>query len=300
MRLGTGKLKVKGTLTLPRGGDKVPCVTMLAGSGPMDRDSSVDACKPFKDLALGLAGRGIATLRFDKVTHTHGSRIRNSKTFTLSDEYLEHALDAVRQCLAHHRIRADGIFILGHSLGGYVASLEPKIAACILMATPVVPMYRSALRQLRHFAAMDDKDDEPAPQTSQIAELEQQCEVADSPELSKSTPRSKLPLGIGPAYWLEKRDFAPLRIACQLDRPILVMQGGRDYQVTVDDDYASWRAALKDTPGVTLKLYESLNHLFISGDEPSTPLDYDLPGNMDEQFIEDISQWVSNAVAGKS
>jgi hypothetical protein len=70
---------------------------MLSGSGPCDQDSRVGCAKPFKDLALGLATLGVATLRFDNITYTHGAKFRNSAIFTLEDEYMGHARDAIRQ-----------------------------------------------------------------------------------------------------------------------------------------------------------------------------------------------------------
>jgi uncharacterized protein len=69
MRLGKGWYKVGGTLSIPNAVGRHPCIVMIGGSGPCDRDSTVGATKPFKDLAWGLASRGIGVLRFDKVTY---------------------------------------------------------------------------------------------------------------------------------------------------------------------------------------------------------------------------------------
>lgn len=260
----------------------------------MDRDSTVDACKPFQDLALGLAGRGVATLRFDKVTHVHGAKVRKMKAFTLTDEYLDHALDAVRQTVAHEKVHPDCVFVLGHSLGGYVApklvQMEPRIAGCLLMATPSVPVHRSALKQLRHFAAMDKEPTETAKQ--QITELEKQCELADSEAQDTSTAAAKLPLGLSPAYLLDVRNFRPIETAAGLTRPVLVLQGGRDYQVTAHEDFEDWRTGLKSKSNASLRLYSKLDHLFIPGEGPSTALDYGTPGHVDEQVVREISRWI--------
>ena len=299
VEVGPPTLRVKGTLTLPDGAERCPCVVLLAGSGPMDRDSTVDACKPFKDLALGLAGQGVATLRFDKVTHTHGAKVRKNKAFTPTDEYLDHALDAVRQALAHEKIRAGCVVVLGHSLGGYVApklvEMETRIAGCVLMATPSVPIHHSALKQLRHFAAMDEEPTETA--REQIAELEKQCELADSEALNTSTAAAQLPLGLGPAYLLDLRNFRPIETAGSLTVPVLVLQGGRDYQVTAHEDFEDWRTGLRNKPDATLRVDEKLDHLFIAGEGPSTALDYNTPGHVDEQVVREISQWIFGHLA---
>lgn len=56
-----------GTLTLPVGKKKAPVEILVHGSGPQDRDETVGPNKPFRDLAWGLAERGIATVRYVNV-----------------------------------------------------------------------------------------------------------------------------------------------------------------------------------------------------------------------------------------
>jgi fermentation-respiration switch protein FrsA (DUF1100 family) len=121
--------------------------------------------------------------------------------------------------------------------------------------------------------------------------LQRQAEVADNPELSLSTPADKLPFGIGPSYWLDIRTFDPIGTAKRLEKPMLVLQGSRDYQVTMDD-YSMWFSSLKDKSNADFHVYEKLNHLFISGEGPSTPLEYATPGNVDESVIRDLSAWI--------
>ena len=52
--------------------------------------------------------------------------------------------------------------------------------------------------------------------------------------------------------------------------PMLILQGERDYQVTMADLHG-WRDALSDRTDVTIKSYPALNHLFIAGEGKSTP-----------------------------
>src|SRR6185312_15185954 len=56
--VGSGEWALPGTLTLPVGSGPFPAVVLVHGSGPNDRDETVDSNKPFRDLALGLASRG--------------------------------------------------------------------------------------------------------------------------------------------------------------------------------------------------------------------------------------------------
>ena len=54
------------TVTLPKGAGPFPAVVLVQGSGPHDRDETIGPHEPFRDLAWGLASRGIAVLRYDK------------------------------------------------------------------------------------------------------------------------------------------------------------------------------------------------------------------------------------------
>jgi hypothetical protein len=70
----------------------------------------------------------------------------------------------------------------------------------------------------------------------------------DSPHLSVATPAAELPFGYSGAYWLDLRGYDPVATAAALDKPMLILQGGRDYRVTVKDDLSGWQAALAQAP----------------------------------------------------
>ena len=294
LRLGTGTYKVGGTLSMPKTAGPHPGVVLLSGSGPCDRDSTCEAAKSFKDLAWGLASRGVAVLRFDKVSHTYGATFRSNSSVTLTDEYLDHALDAIRQLQQQPDVGRNCIFIVAHSLGAWVAprvaGIEPSVAGLVIMAGPAQAMYWSALRQMRYLASLEDGS--KAALEPKFEEMQRAAELADSPDLSRSTPVDKLPFGIGAPYWLDARTFDPIGTAKHLQMPIMLLQGGRDYQVTLEDDYSKWLVGLKDHKNAHFRIYEKLNHLFISGQGPSTPLEYDTPGNVEEDVICDLSDWI--------
>jgi hypothetical protein len=73
----------------------VPAVVLLAGSGSLDRDETIGRNKPLKDIAWGLASRGIAVVRFDKVTYTHATELATAQDITLDSEYLPQAIAAI-------------------------------------------------------------------------------------------------------------------------------------------------------------------------------------------------------------
>ncbi len=73
---------------------------------------------------------------------------------------------------------------------------------------------------------------------------------------------------------------------------MLILQGGRDYQVTVEDDLSRWKAGLGHRPDVTIRVYDADNHLFFSGIGPSTPAEYDLAQHVDPAVVTDIARWL--------
>jgi dienelactone hydrolase len=292
--LGTDALAVDGTVTVPRRAGSLPAVVLLAGSGSLDRDETISRNKPFKDVAWGLATQGVAVLRFDKVTYAHAGELRHADQFTLSDEYVPHALAAVECLRTHPAIDEGRIFLLGHSLGGTVApriaAAEPSIAGLILMAGGAQPLHWVLVRQFSYLASL--RPENQAASGPLIETLTEQARRIDGPDLSPSTPAEELPLGAPASYWLDLREYDPAGLAGTLGKPMLILQGGRDYQVTVADDLVLWRAALSDRANVTIRVYPDLNHLFAPGTGPSSPAEYEPAQHVDAMVIADIASWL--------
>jgi uncharacterized protein len=294
LTLGSGALAVDGTISVPRRPETVPAVVLLAGSGSLDRDETLGRNKPLKDVAWGLATRGVAVLRFDKVTYTHARELKDAEQFTLNDEYLSDALAAVAHLRAQPAIDHARIFLLGHSLGGTVAprvvAAEPSLAGMVLMAGGAQPLHWTLVRQISHLASLRPENE--APSRPVIEALAAKARRIDGPDLSPSTPAGELPLGAPASYWLDLRDYDAPALAATLGKPMLILQGGRDYQVTVADDLARWQAALADRPEVKIRVYPELNHLFAPGTEPSGPAEYLPAQHVDEAVIADIASWL--------
>jgi hypothetical protein len=73
---------------------------------------------------------------------------------------------------------------------------------------------------------------------------------------------------------------------------VLVLQGRRDYQVTVDDDLTRWQAGLAGRADVAIRVYDADDHMFFSGAGDSTPADYQVPQHVDPAVIADIADWL--------
>jgi len=291
--LSAGALVVHGTLSMPRGAATAPGVVLLSGGGPFDRDETAGSNKPLKDVAWGLASRGVAVARFDRVSHTHADYVARTPEFTMTDDYVPHAVAAVRLLQATPRVDPDRVFVLGHSMGGKVAprvaQAEPSIAGMVIMAGDTQPMHHAAVRVARYLAALD-----PAPIDAATVEMiTRQAAKVESADLSPSTPAGELPFGYAGAYWLDVRGYDPVSTAASLNKPMLIVQGGRDYQVTVEDDLAGWRAGLAQRPNVSIRVYSADDHLFFPGTGQSVPSEYNAPQHVDPAVIEDIAAWLN-------
>lgn len=71
----------------------------------------------------------------------------------------------------------------------------------------------------------------------------------------------------------------------------MIIQGERDYQVTMED-FAGWQEALSSRSNVTLKSYPGLNHMLMAGVKPSEPAEYNVPGHVSQEVIDDIAYWL--------
>ncbi|MCC9307960.1 alpha/beta fold hydrolase [Kitasatospora sp. RB6PN24] len=289
--LGTGPLAVPGTLSLPAGPGPWPAAVLLSGGGAFDRDESSGPNKPLKDLAWGLASRQVAVLRFDKATFVHPERL--PPDFTMADEYLPHALAAVRLLRQQPEVAPDRIHLVGHSMGGKVApriaAADPSIAGLVLLAADAEPMHEAAVRVARHLAALA-----PGPSTNEaLAALTRQAALVASADLTPDTPSELLPLGFSAAYWLDLRAYDPVSTAAALACPMLILQGGRDYQVTVADDLTRWQAALAARPDVAIRIHQDADHLFFPGSGPATAAEYAQPGHVEPAVVEEITTWLA-------
>ncbi|MGH3210683.1 MAG: serine aminopeptidase domain-containing protein, partial [Trebonia sp.] len=294
--VGAGPRAVPGTLTLPRGRGRRPGVVLLA-SGPADRDMTTGPNKPFKDLAWGLASRGAAVLRFDKVTHAHG-RIAIEPGFTMADEYLPQATAAVRLLQQQPGVDEERVFVLGHSGGGKaaprVAAAEPSVAGLVIMAGDTLPLSGSAVRVARYLAGLTAGREV----TAVVDSITRQAARVESADLSPATPAADLLFGWPASYWLDLQDYDQVGVAAALDKPMLILQGRRDYQVTVEGDLARWQAGLAGRPDVTIRIYDADDHMFFAGEGTSTPADYERPQHVDAAVVAGLADWLGARIQG--
>lgn len=293
--VGDGEWALPGTLTLPAGEGPWPMVVLVHGSGPNDRDETIGQNKPFKDLALGLASRGIGVLRYDKRTLVYGQKIiEDSIDLTVKEETIDDALSAIAFLKGMDEADSDRIYVLGHSLGGMVAprigEATDEIAGLIIMAGAARPLEDLMIEQVGYLANLDGILDET--EKANLEELKRQALSVKDPLLDRETPPSKL-MGAPAGYWLDLQDYQPAETAKTLNTRILILQGERDYQVTMED-FGIWKSALESKDGVEFQSFPDLNHLMMAGEDGvlSTPDEYMKPNHVAEEVIGAIENFV--------
>jgi uncharacterized protein len=293
--VGSAPWTLPGTLTIPNGSGPFPAVVFVAGSGPEDRDETFGLNKPLRDLAWGLATQGIAVLRYDKRTLVYGAQMAQLTDVTVKQETTDDAVAAIALLRGTSGVDPGRVFLVGHSLG---ATLAPRIASRVpgqlagiaLLEAASTPLPELILEQEEYLTSLQGS---PGPSAEdQLAALRAQVQLAESPELSPSTPASELPLGVPAAYWLDLRSYDPLATAASLGLPMFFSQGQRDYQVP-PSELPPWQAALAGHSNVTYETYPAMDHLLLDGSGPATPAEYSLPGHVDPRLVADLAAWIN-------
>lgn len=287
------KYKLKGKFTIPKDGNKFSALILVHGSGPNDMDETIGPNKPFRDIAEGLTTQGIAVLRYNKRTNQYGAEIgQNDTNFTLIEEVIDDVEEAYKYLLTQDNIDKDKIFVLGHSLGGYsiplIAQRLPKLAGLIIMAGSNQPLEDKIVEQYEYISQLPNNQGINEDILNVVRSLRNKVKKGD---FTNYTPRDSMLMGISPEYWRFLSNYKPLEIIQDINKPILVLQGARDYQVSISE-FGEWKKALAKNPQAQFKLYEDLNHLFIVGKGKSTPDEYMQPNFVSEQVINDIALWI--------
>lgn len=289
--VGAGALALPGTLTIPAGSGPFPAVVLVHGSGPNDRDESVGGVKVFRDLAEGLSSRGIAVLRYEKRTRAHPASFATGH-FTVNDETVDDAVAAAALLRGRKDINPARVFVLGHSLGGMMAprigQRDPKLSGLIILAGTTRPLEDVITEQTTYLAAAAGAD------SSQVKGQLDALRTGAAQVRALTPADSASPahiMGAPVSYWLDLRGYRSAETAKSLRMPMLILQGERDYQVTMTD-FAGWHAALDGKSGVVFRTYPPLNHLFVAGTGRSVPSEYSAPGHVAENVVADIAAWI--------
>jgi len=294
--LGEAPWQVGGTLTVPNGPGPYPAVVLVQGlSQRPDRDRTFAATKGHRDLAWGLASRGIATLRYDKRTWTHALAFARQDEFTIDDEYVKDALAAVEALRQTPRIDPARVYVLGQSLGGFVApriaQQAPDLAGLIIASARSGGFQQSWIRSLewnlRDIRTKDPED--PSAPVVQLTIERSRAQVADVEALAAGETVAP-DMSVRPSYHLDLAAYRPEEVAGNLRMPLLILNGDADGLLS-PDDRTGWTEALAGHENVVFRLYAHHSHGLIDQQTLTGP-DLRLQGYVGAEVIEDIAAWI--------
>lgn len=285
-----GAYPLKAVLAMPENaaGD-VPCVVLVHDAGAYDLNSALGAGTLFADLAHGLALQGVATLRYDKRTYTHGMSMDEKQvmSMTVNEEVIQDALLAVDAAAKAQGVDAKAVYVAGHGLGGMLA---PRIAVQSKGAVAgIVSMGGTARDYLemaydQNLAMTNDAEHKNAikKEYKKVGKLEN---MKDSDTV----------FGL-PVLYLKDLYANPVSVQLeQLDIPVLVLHGKNDFQYSLDN-YKSWQTALRDYKGETeCVLFDDLNHLFVNNKgfkRRGTTAEYLNEAKTAQEVIDKIADWI--------
>ncbi|MCA9701418.1 MAG: alpha/beta hydrolase [Myxococcales bacterium] len=292
-----------GELVLPRrseqeAGGPLPAVLFLAGAGPQDRhgivpDSPVDMGS--HEIEDALARAGFAVLRFDD-RGVGDSELGDDPTPGF-DDLVDDGRRALAVLAGRPEVDPRRIIVIGHGEGALHASIlagerrrgPGKILGLVLLAAPG--------RNLRELIYDEIRASMVGEAEGRVRLVVQQAQrVHDAALAGEELPASSE----GARDWMVQA-FAedPLARLRAVKVPVLALQGGKDFQVSPERDFAAVQGVLeaKGAKGSKVVLLEGLDHLFKPEGGVSTPGHYgDLGRRVDVGVIEEVCGWALERV----
>jgi pimeloyl-ACP methyl ester carboxylesterase len=284
--LHTPSGEIAGTLTLPKQTGKIPVALIIAGSGPTDRngDNPMMKNESLQKLAYGLAGKNIASLRFDK-RGIGQSRDAGKKEADLRfEDYINDAKSWIE--LLKKDARFSKVIVAGHSEGsliGMVAALHQAHGFISIAGAG-----KSADKILKEQLAKQP----PAIKDPSIP-------IIDSLVMGKTVvnvPAMLNPLfrpSVQP-YMISWFHYDPPTEIKKLAIPILIIQGTNDLQITVNDANLLAQA----NTHAQLVLIKNMNHVFriVEGDRKENLATYITPANpISEELVNTVAAFINKS-----
>lgn len=309
-------IRLAGTITIPPGKGPFPAVVLIAGSGPNNRDETVDGHKPFLVLADYLTRRKIVVLRYDKrgVGQSGGSEATATTADFAADA--EAAFEFLRK---QPEVNPREVGLIGHSEGGEIAPMvaarDRRVAFIVTMAGPGVPGDQILVEQVFAISkaqgmspaqAKKNADQEReiialAEKYTSASELDQALKTklhVQNPHLTPAmlgntskvfeSPWMRYFLRYNPAPTLEK-------VKC----PVLALIGSKDTQVPAAQNLPAIRKALLAGGNKNFEVDEmpGLNHLFQPAKTGAPSEYYKIPTTISPVALKKISGWILKQTA---
>lgn len=302
--------ELEGIATVPRDVENPPVVIFVSGSGAQGMDGNIGYVGNdiAKDIAHELVKYGIATIRYNDRTYQdigYAASVETVQDEVLDDlfaviefaencdslSYVNHESEEYENLTLEGDIFGD-VYILGHSQGGMLA---PYVAENSEIVDGFISLAGSP-RTLQDIIYMQNQD---ALSGMGLSEEEIKTEMESvALEVEKANNATEnggaMLFGVLPEKYIHSlNQVTGNEVASNINKPALILQGGADFQVSVEDDYKLWQLLCESNENVTFKLYDNLNHLFMPTNGIADVGDYDTPNEVDVQVAVDIAEFIN-------
>lgn len=321
----TKDVNIGGTLTIPTNLKTASLVIMSSGSGPQDRDETLEGFKIFKVISDHLASKGIASFRYDD--RGIGASTGDFVNSTIEDHSndLENIIDYFKSVKEHS---FNDFILFGHSQGGILAAKvavdNESVKKVVLMGAPAVPLIEVVTYQVRQeyeqsniskslieadvsahnklMRAIEDNEninkayDVFRETTEYILDEMSSAEKTVDVEKIKQQAIAKaeefkiiygLPSLTSFLYYDPSKDYE------QLEVPVLSLVGGLDFQVPIHQNKDRMEnALLKSGTDYHLITFNDANHFFQKAKTGDRNEYSKLEKEFVDNFLDEISNWI--------
>ncbi|MCW3807127.1 alpha/beta hydrolase family protein [Plebeiibacterium marinum] len=323
-------LCLKGTLSYPESGKKLPAVIIISGTGKQDRDGSFAEHKPFFEIAQCLNNAGFAVLRMDDRGVGESEGVYEDAT---TMDFVSDVKAEIELLKKHPNIDKDKIGLIGHSEGGAVAfilaSSNKDVKFMVSLAGLAVDGYTSLILQNRAilenskyvkpqdvdlymnlytcmFKAVKntplEKDIEPVlDSVFTIWKTEQSEENLIAMHMNDGRDQGFLYRykNIAKKAWYRQMiRYNPEEFISNIKIPVLALNGDKDIMVTPEENLNNIERLLKKANNKNFKtvLLPDHNHMFQHCEECSQAEIPNLPEAISGETLDAMSAWLRRNV----
>ena len=249
----------------------------------------------FFDLAQQLSAQQIEVLRFDKRSYLYAEELAEQKDFTIYDDIIDDAVAAFYYLAGRSEVDPQQIYFAAFGVSGQlIPRLEerlPQASGYFMLNTTARTIEDTMLSKYLYTVSLENELTAEN-EALLVSHLEKTAENIRTLTADSSLTADEL-LGAPASYWLDLQHYEPLNAIKSVQKPLLVIQGGRDFEIG-QDDFEAWQAALSANPLAQYQYFGNLNHLLMEGVGKSNPQEYQVQSSVSSKVIEAMVTFIED------